>query len=586
MAAVPRNNTLRVSILSLPLVFAGGLVAMPGHPLPAQIPGKTSVLQTVQADPAPLPPDLALIPPHSVLWVHLQVASLWKHEKLAPLREVVHKAGPEVLQRLDTLFAPKISTLDRISFCALVEQRPNGEIDEPLPFFIFRFREPFDPNEVVRANLGAAETVNREGGYTVYRGPDNRAIELWFPDRRHIVVGIRGKMPLLWKKPPARDQRWLALLRQAEQNHATIVLNMTALPIPDQVRRDVPVPLQPFLNVQTIVGTLQVADKVRVGLTADFGTAVAAREAEKAMQALCELGRQQLASLLQEMQNQLFDPRRPTPRPASDLPETLAGVFLIGALRSVDEWLAKPQEWVQREESRLQVRIELDDLQQFASMTAVGAGLVLPAVQKVRDAASRMKSQNNLKQIGLAWHNHHDAHGFFPQDITDKNGKPLLSWRVAILPYIEQEALYLQFKRDEPWNSEHNLKLLGMMPKIYESPDLPSQPGMTYYKGFSGPGAVLESGRRIRIIADITDGTSNTIMVMEAGPAVPWTKPEDHPFDPKKPLPKLEPLPHGTRTNVVFCDGFVRSLDLKKIGEEKLRLLIQRNDGKLVELDD
>jgi len=584
MAAIPRNNTLRVSVWSLPLVFAAGLVALPGHPLPAQIPGETSVLQPVQGAPA-LPPDLALIPPHSLVWGHLQVATLWKHEKLAPLREVVHKAGPEVLQRLDTLFAPKISTLDRLSFCALVEQRPNGEMDEPLPFFILRFREPFDPKEVVRANLGAAETVNLEGGHTVYRDRDNKAIELWFPDRQHIVIGISEKMPLLWKKPEVKDHPGLALLRQAEQNHATIVINIAALPIPDHVRRDIPAPLQPFLKVQTIIGTLHVADKVRMGLTADFGTAAAAREAEQAMQALCELGRQQLATLLHEVQGELFDPRRPTPRPASDVPEALAAVFMIGALKTVDEWLAKPQEWVQRQESRLQVRIELDDLQQFVSMAGVGAGLMLPAVSKVRDAASRTKSQNHLKQIGLAWHNFHDTRGFFPQDVVDQNGKPLLSWRVSILPYIEEEALYRQFKLDEPWNSEHNLKLLARMPKIYESPNLPPVPGMTYYKAFSGPGTVLESGKRIKF-TDIKDGTSNTILVIEAGPAVLWTKPEDNPFDPKKPLPKLEPLPHGTQTNVLFCDGAVRTLDLKKIGEKKLRLLIMRNDGQPIEIDD
>jgi len=591
MTPVPRQRSLtaktaRIVILGLSVALAAIALVLPTWPAPAQIPATTSAQQGVQAKPAALPPDLALIPPNSVLWGHLQVATLWKHEKLAPLREVVHKAGPEVLQRLDTLFAPKISTLDRLSFCALVEQRPNGEMDEPLPFFILRFREPFDPKEVVRANLGAAETVNLEGGHTVYRDRDNKAIELWFPDRQHIVIGISEKMPLLWKKPEVKDHPGLALLRQAEQNHATIVINMAALPIPDHVRRDIPAPLQPFLKVQTIIGTLHVADKVRMGLTADFGTAAAAREAEQAMQALCELGRQQLATLLHEVQGELFDPRRPIPRPASDVSEALAAVFMIGALKTVDEWLAKPQEWVQRQESRLQVRIELDDLQQFVSMAGVGAGLMLPAVSKVRDAASRTKSQNHLKQIGLAWHNFHDTRGFFPQDVVDQNGKPLLSWRVSILPYIEEEALYRQFKLDEPWNSEHNLKLLARMPKIYESPNLPPVPGMTYYKAFSGPGAVLESGRRISILRDIPDGTSRTIMVIEAGPAVPWTKPEDNPFDPKKPLPKLEPLPHGTQTNVLFCDGAVRTLDLKKIGEKKLRLLIMRNDGQPIEIDD
>ena len=81
--------------------------------------------------------------------------------------------------------------------------------------------------------------------------------------------------------------------------------------------------------------------------------------------------------------------------------------------------------------------------------------------------AERARSMNNLRQLMLALHNYHDAHGHFPTDIRDKDGKPLLSWRVHILPYIEQENLYRQFKLDEPWDSEHNKKLVKSMPKVF-----------------------------------------------------------------------------------------------------------------------
>lgn len=549
----------------------------------AQPPGSLRTSGQAREAQVPLASDLALIPPHAFALVHVQAAAIWKHERMAPLRNIVLKAGPEALQRLDTLFVPKISTLDRISVCLLEEERQDGEVREPLLYVILRFREAFDPQEVVRAYIPAAAAVRLEGGRTVYRSEAD-PIELWFPDRQHIVVGQVQKMPLLWAKPEGRDHPWHAILRQAERNHVTVAVHMASLPIPEHVRREIPPPFQPLLKMRTVVGALQLADKISLDVTAEFGTAVAAQEAEKALQALCELGRQQLALFAKEMEQQLFDPKRQPPLPLSELPNTAGAVVMLGMLKTVDEWLAKPQEWIKREESRLYTRVQLEDINQWTSVVSLGMGLLVPAVQRVREAASRVSSQNNLKQIALACHNFHDVHGHLPQDIVDKNGKPLLSWRVAILPYIEQEALYKQFKLDEPWDSEHNKKLIEQMPKIYVSPSLPQFPGLTYYKGFSGPGAVFETGKKIKLQA-ITDGLSNTILVIEAGPPVPWTKPEDIPFDPKKPLPPLQPLPRETQTNAALCDGSIRVLDLKKIGEKRLRLLIQRDDGQPIDFD-
>ena len=102
---------------------------------------------------------------------------------------------------------------------------------------------------------------------------------------------------------------------------------------------------------------------------------------------------------------------------------------------------------------------------------AAGATL-LEAVQKVREAASRAQSQNNLKQFALAMHNYHSTYNHLPPAASfDKNGKPMLSWRVMILPFIEQDALYKQFRLEEPWDSEHNKKLLAKMPEVFASPD-------------------------------------------------------------------------------------------------------------------
>ncbi|MBO0698769.1 MAG: DUF1559 domain-containing protein, partial [Zavarzinella sp.] len=120
-------------------------------------------------------------------------------------------------------------------------------------------------------------------------------------------------------------------------------------------------------------------------------------------------------------------------------------------------------------------------------------GLLLPAVQKVREAANRQVSHNNLAQIGLAMHGYDITRGELPHNSFDPDGKPLLSWRVHILPYIGENGLYQQFKLDEPWDGPNNIKLLNQMPNVYADPqERHSGPTRTYYRGFSSPGAVFE----------------------------------------------------------------------------------------------
>ena len=207
-------------------------------------------------------------------------------------------------------------------------------------------------------------------------------------------------------------------------------------------------------------------------------------------------------------------------------------------------------------------------------------GLLLPAVQKVREAAERVQSANNLKQMSIAMMNYHDTQRHLPAAaICDQNGKPLLSWRVALLPYLEEQRLYAQFKLDEPWDSPNNIKLLGQMPKVYSCPAAQTPSGETVYQVFVGNGAVFETTRGLRL-TDIPDGTANTILIVEANKSVPWTKPDDLPYNPNGPLPPLGGhSPNGF--NAVSADGAVHSIP-KNTPETTLRPLITRNDGILM----
>jgi hypothetical protein len=225
----------------------------------------------------------------------------------------------------------------------------------------------------------------------------------------------------------------------------------------------------------------------------------------------------------------------------------------------------------------------------------VVVALGLPAVQAAREAARRSQSLNNLKQIMLALHNYHDTHrGLPPAHTFDANKKPGLSWRVLILPYIEQDALYKQFHLDEPWDSEHNKKLIAQMPEVFKSPNSAAGEGKTNYLGIGGkkgafPPPALPMDDRPLVVGlsfkDFTDGLSNTVVVVETNDKIAeiWTKPGDYEFNEKEPLQGLTGLRPGGFL-VGMGDGSVRFIS-ERIMPDMLKNLFERNDGKQVDID-
>jgi hypothetical protein len=215
----------------------------------------------------------------------------------------------------------------------------------------------------------------------------------------------------------------------------------------------------------------------------------------------------------------------------------------------------------------------------------IAVALLLPAVQAAREAARRAQSLNNVRQIGLAIVTHENTYRRFPPAYSQsKDGKPLLSWRVHILPYVEEQALYEQFHLDEPWDSEHNKKLIAKMPQVYKSPQSKAGAGKTVYLGVSGEKGVLvpptkeRKGGGIKV-DEVTDGTARTLLVVQANDesAVTWTKPDDYVPDAKDPLKGL--INPGTPGfPAVFTD--VHSVYISKnIDPKMLMRMFDRNDG-------
>jgi prepilin-type processing-associated H-X9-DG protein len=214
----------------------------------------------------------------------------------------------------------------------------------------------------------------------------------------------------------------------------------------------------------------------------------------------------------------------------------------------------------------------------MANYTTVGVmtGLLLPAVQAAREAARRMSSANNLKQIMLAVLNYESAYRKLPARVVkSEDGKPLLSWRVMILPYIEEGALYSEFRLDEPWDSDHNIQLLERMPAVYANPRAMAAPGHTVYLAPFGENAGWpdESFKMI----EMTDGTSLTVAVLEVSSdkAVPWTKPDDLDIDLNS---DSSWMPPGSGTNVAMFDGSVHWLN-RFVDMQTLRAMFTINGG-------
>jgi hypothetical protein len=178
-------------------------------------------------------------------------------------------------------------------------------------------------------------------------------------------------------------------------------------------------------------------------------------------------------------------------------------------------------------------------------------------------------------------HNYASQHGRLPPAVVyGDDGTPLLSWRVLILPHLGEQALYERFKLDEPWDSPNNLPLLAEMPVLYGPFDgsAPRQPHSTVYQVFVGKGTAFEGPHGLRLQEDFPDGTSNTVLIIEAAEGVPWTKPADLTYAADQPLPKLGGITPGV-FRVALADGSVRGVT-QDFDDAVLRLAITRDDGK------
>lgn len=210
------------------------------------------------------------------------------------------------------------------------------------------------------------------------------------------------------------------------------------------------------------------------------------------------------------------------------------------------------------------------------------AGLLLPAIQAARQAAQRMTASSNVRQIGIALLNYEYTYKQLPPAYTvDANGKKLHSWRTLILPYLEEGRLYESIDFTKPWDAPENSAARNRTLKYFESPGVALPPGHTLYQVVVDPQAIFTGPRPTRL-ADITDGTTNTLLVVEANKSqsVHWMDPSDLDLN-----TLLSASPDDTAywrgRNVVMCDGASRffAIDLPT---EVLKSTITKGGGETI----
>ncbi|MFN0199483.1 MAG: DUF1559 domain-containing protein [Planctomycetaceae bacterium] len=219
---------------------------------------------------------------------------------------------------------------------------------------------------------------------------------------------------------------------------------------------------------------------------------------------------------------------------------------------------------------------------------------LIPAVQHAREAARHTQCRGNYAQIRLAFYNYQDAYGCLPPAyIADKDGKPMHSWRVLILPFIDWNDLYKKYNFSEPWNGPNNRQLLHECPMVFNCPSRPGFPDTTNtsYVVVTGRETAFPGSEPISL-DDITDGPENTILVVEiADNEIHWMEPRDLKFDemsfiiddPTKPSISS---PHIVGPAVMFADGGSGVRLQKYVSPESVKAMLTIAGGEEFTIDD
>lgn len=540
---------LRLLSSSIPLARVGlpfGLLALVLATIPVGPGGRAE-----SAPPGPLPDELRYVPADAAVFVHADAAKLWNGPFGKSLRGGENaKLFGELESNLKKRFG---STPDVLRSVTVFWPRMKQPQDSQNVGIVLAFNAPYD-----EAKLKAGLREEMFGSAKVhFHSPSDR-----------VLICLADGLDKEFASPRKEGQTGplTELIREAGTGRHLLVAGSSLANLPDVIRGD-DLPesakaFRPIYHAESIGGIVSLDKDLSVEVRVKSATPAKAVEAEKALGLFATLVQEGLTRLPREL--------------GRDAEKDPALKDLFTLLNAAKAGVKGAKFTTTGTETRVVAKVPAD-LPYAAALTA--------ATAKAREGAARAQSSNNLKQIGLAMHSYNDAYNSFPPAaVVDKKGKPMLSWRVLILPYIEQDQLFKLFKLDEPWDGPNNIKLLDKMPRIYALPTpTKAKANETHYRVFVGNGAMFDYLQGPKI-ADITDGTSNTILVATAADPVPWTKPDELAFDPDKDMKQLLGFLSNDVCMTAFADGSVRALS-KKISKATLNGTITRSGGEVLGSD-
>lgn len=529
-------------------------LAGPGQPRANENPAPQDEPKTAPVARAPVdaPAELANVPGGTIGFARIAVRDIWTSDAMKKVREHPERAKLEILTQADKNLGVPIDNIEAVTLLMLNPDRPQ----ESWPLaVVFSTTRPYS-RDAVRAALAPKARIQEYKNNAYYATGDDAPVAVHFVSDRQFILSSVPTLKRYFDDVAAggKPEHLAGALKQAERKHAVVAGFRWPDGMIQEVKRQPPPPqmafLMPLFDMRSAELTVDINTEASARARLQFASADQAEQGKDAVQTGVGILKPMLAAIPAEA--------RKDPLTSLMVDEAAA------ALKSVK---------LTRQDKAVEVA--------FHTKASFPLETVLPGIARARESANRMRSANNLKQMALAMHNYNAVYNRFPPAaIRSKDGKPLLSWRVAILPFIDKDALYKEFHLDEPWDSEHNKKLQEKMPKVYLPLNVEPQPGMTFYQVFTGKGTTFDNPKGVKIL-DVTDGTSNTILIVEGANAVPWTKPEDLPYDRNQPLPKLGgEFPDSFPA--AFCDGSVRFLP-RNLPEQQLRAMITRNGGEVVE---
>jgi hypothetical protein len=523
---------------------------------------------------------LAWVPRDAIAVARFRPAELLQRPALAALRQALSQQ-----KDLQEQLGASPDKIEQVTVVFLIDAPQPGALrGEPAPAgFIIRLSDAADAASVLKA-LQPNPKTQEYSGQSFVGGSDGRGQFAFIADRRTVVSSDREehlRRLIVAGKNGAAKAKWADAWKTADDADLAALVNTAALrDILNQATAGGPGPA--IAPLWQAASSALLAANLRDRL--DLTLKLAASNDEDSQKVLRTLN-----AVVTLAQNSLSQVRGQF----SQMPGE-QGAVLLRAADTADALLDSLKIERDGQQVRATASAEADDTAQLVAM-------LLPAVAQARQAARRSQSINNLKQLALAMHNFADVNKSFPSAVLyGSDGKTPHSWRVALLPYLDQQALYNQYKFDEPWDSANNKHVLAKMPAVFRDPNDPPDSISSSYYGLVGPSTIF-SGKEGMQFAQITDGTSNTIMFVEAKRDIPWTKPEDIPYADDvrsantpvppggaasryagdKPLPRLG----GHYTDIfltALCDGSVRAIS-QKIDPSVLRMLITRDGGEVID---